>query len=134
MGLNLKAKPINLPSAKIKIGSKIITVEVAKTQRDRNQGLMHRTKLKKDNGMLFVFKREAKRNFWMKNTFLPLDIAYFSKKKVLLEIHKAQPVKSVIQQSIPKYPSKYKAKFVIEMNQGWFKKNKIKIGQKFNYL
>ena len=127
------ALALNFKTKKIKLGKKTITVEIADTNSKRTQGLMNRKKLKKDNGMLFIFNNEDYRRFWMKKTFIPLDIAYFSKKKILLEIYQAKPIKSIKQKSIPQYPSKNKAMYVLEMNQGWFKQNKIKAGTAFSY-
>ena len=124
---------LEFKTKKIKLGKKVIVVEIADTEAKRTQGLMDRPKLKKNHGMLFIFPGEQRRSFWMKNTFIALDIAYFDKKKTLLEVHQAEPVKSVMQQEVPKYPSKNKAQYVLEMNQGWFGKNKIRVGTKFSY-
>ena len=62
---------------KIKINNHLLTVEIADTAGKRELGLMNRTKLNKNSGMLFVFGFEKTVSFWMKNTFLNLDLAFF---------------------------------------------------------
>ena len=129
----LNAFALEFETKNIKIGEKIITVEIADTNPKRALGLMNRERLEKDHGMLFVFADENYRRFWMKETYIPLDIAYFSREKVLLEVHKAVPVKSAMQRNIPQYSSKNRAMYVLEMNQGWFERNEIKTGAKFSF-
>lgn len=113
---------------KIKIKDQILTVEMAENDQSRTLGLMHRTSLKPRHGMLFVFEDEAPREFWMKNTFIPLSIGYFDKKRVLRAVYeKMEPVKSVMQVNIPRYRSHVPAQFALEVEPGWFKKHKIQI-------
>lgn len=124
---------IQMQKQKIKIGHKTILVEVADTPEKASQGLMYRTQLDADSGMLFIFNNEEKRNFWMKNTFLDLSIGFFNKDKVLVDIQEMQAVKSIMEQ--PKsYESREKAQYVIEMNKNWFSKNKILLRQKFEFI
>jgi uncharacterized membrane protein (UPF0127 family) len=104
----------------ILIDQKKIKVELAVTQEQRQKGLMYRTSLSEDEGMLFVFPEEAIQTFWMKNTPIPLDIAFFDKEGYLLEIQSMQPNSEVIHQSSEP------AKYALEMNQNWFRKNNIK--------
>ena len=109
-----------------------LIVEVADTDEKRQHGLMYRRKLPTNEGMLFVFTDESIRSFWMKNTFLPLDIGFFDSKKQLVEIQKMIPVKSEME--VPKsYVSKFAAQYVLEVNQGWFQRNKIKLGDKLSF-
>ena len=129
----LNAFALEFETKNIKIGEKIITVEIADTNPKRALGLMNRQSLEKDHGMLFVFADENYRRFWMKETYIPLDIAYFSREKALLEVHKAVPVKSGMQINIPEYSSKKRAMYVLEMNQGWFERNGIKPGARFSF-
>ena len=124
---------VQLQTQKIKIGSKIILVEVADTPEKASQGLMYRTKMDENSGMLFVFKDEEKRSFWMKNTFIDLSIGFFNKDKALVDIQEMQSVKSIMEQ--PKsYESREKAQYALEMNKNWFTKNKIKLRQKFEFI
>lgn len=116
----------------IKLNNKSINVEIADTQKKRNRGLMNRSKLEKNHGMLFIFKDELTRSFWMKNTFIPLDIAFFNKDKTLIEVSQMIPMKSVMDKKTFQYESKKKAMYVLEVNKGWLKSNGIKLGAKIS--
>lgn len=103
--------------------SKTLLVEIAETEEQQARGLMFREKLKTDEGMLFVFKNEEPRSFWMKNTIINLSIGYFNKDKKLIDIQEMKAVTSVLQQDIPTYPSQGPAQYALEMSEGWFTKN-----------
>lgn len=124
---------VNFKKSQIKLGLKKVTVEIADTDPKRSQGLMNRKLLAKNEGMLFVFPNSSYRSFWMKNTFIPLSIGYFDSQKKLVEIHEMEPVTSVMQVQIPRYDSQKPAQYALEMNRGWFKKNKIKLGTRLIY-
>lgn len=112
---------------KIQVGGKKITVEIAETPVQHERGLMHRKTLAKDSGMLFIFKTEQPLSFWMKNTYIDLSIAYFDKDKKIVDIFDMKSTTSM-QVDFPSYPSSKPALYALEMNQGWFVKNKIKVG------
>ena len=117
---------------KLKIGDHQITVEIADTDDRRAFGLMFLEKLGKDEGMLFVFEDETQRSFWMKNTLIPLSIAYFGADQKLNEVIDMQP--AVMGATRPKtYPSRTKAKYALEMNIGWFARKKIRPGVHFKF-
>ncbi len=97
-----------------------ILVELAITSEQRQKGLMFRTSLPENEGMLFVFPEEAIQNFWMKNTPIPLDVAFFDEEGYLIEYQSMEPNSETIHQSSEP------AKYALEMNQGWFKKRNIK--------
>jgi uncharacterized protein len=125
-------KNINKPTfkkEKIKICDKILNVEVADTDWTRSFGLMCRTNLEENSGMLFVFTEERELSFWMKNTFLPLTIAYFDKTKTLIDTYDMKPVDET-----KIYRSKKKSLYALETNKGWFTKNKIHDGCKFDFV
>ncbi len=105
-----------------------LKVETAETDMERQIGLMYRKKLPPDQGMLFIFQKEEKLSFWMKNTCIPLSIAYISENGIINEIYDMKPLDISIV-----YPSKKKAKFALEVNRGWFKKNEIKAGSKITF-
>lgn len=107
---------------------KTIKVELAETQEQHARGLMFRKKLKSNEGMLFVFTDEITREFWMKNTLIDLDIGYFNKKNQLIDIQQMAAQNSVMQLSVPTYPSKQPAMYALEMAKGWFKKNSFPEG------
>ena len=119
---------------KIQIGSKTIAVEVAESAEEHARGLMFRENLGADQGMLFVFNDEEIRSFWMKNTLIDLSIGYFDKNKTLVDIQEMAKMQSIIQKKFPTYPSKSAAMFALEMNKNWFKKNKIKLGDRFHFV
>ena len=102
---------------------KNITVEIALTDNERQQGLMFRQSLGKNSGMLFVFSHEEHLSFWMKNTFVPLSIAYIDKHGRIIDIQNMKPLDTSIS-----YPSKMKAMYALEVNMGWFKENGITEG------
>ena len=108
---NNKGKPVSLE------------VEIADTDPLRMIGLMHRKQMPWNRGMLFVFDSAAKQNFWMKNTFIPLSIAYISKSGAINEIYDMKPLDISVT-----YPSTRPAGYALEVNRGWFKKNNITRG------
>lgn len=97
-----------------------IEVELAITPEERRKGLMKRKHLKENQGMLFVFEKEEYQHFWMKDTPIPLDIAFFDEEKFLIEVQKLSPNSEVI------HTSSKPAKYALEMNQNWFEKKNIK--------
>lgn len=124
---------IQFEKKKISIQGKIITVELADNEEKSQLGLMYRTKLNENEGMLFVFDDESVKKFWMKNTFIPLSIGFFDRNKTLVDVQDMEPVKSELQTNIPSYESKKPAKYALEVTRGWYKKHKIKLGSKFSF-
>ncbi len=111
---------------------KKIKVEIAQTPVEKAQGLMNRKSLPKDSGMLFIFPGEQPMSFWMKNTYIPLTIGFFDSKMKLLETLDMEPhFGPVSDENLPHYNSTRNAKYALEMEKGWFSKNKIKPGSTF---
>jgi uncharacterized protein len=100
-----------------------LNIEIAEGEENLIKGLMFRKHLNADSGMLFVFDREQKLNFWMKNTYIPLSIAYIDSNGVINEIYDMEPLDASIT-----YPSKQKAGYALEVNMGWFKSKNISAG------
>lgn len=101
--------------------------EKALTNEQREKGLMFRTSLAKNAGMLFVFEQEDLRNFWMKNTYISLDIIFLDKNFKVVNLHTyTQP-----NQTNTIYPSIYPSMYVVEFNAGTSLENNIQIGDKF---
>jgi uncharacterized protein len=123
-------KPVNknLPVVELKIKSHKLRVEVAADVNSRTIGLMNRFSLATDSGMLFVFPQSEPLGFWMKNTYIPLSIAYVDAKGVILNIADMKP------QDESTHPSRGPAMFAIEMKQGWFKEKGIVAGDKVEGL
>jgi len=91
------------------------SVEIADDREAQAMGLMFRDRLPPDQGMLFIFRDERSRSFWMKNTRIPLDIMYFSSGLELINVAKAVPCRV---QQCPPYPSDGPAMYVLELNAG----------------
>ena len=96
------------------VGSKRIVVEIASDPPSQSRGLMFRERLEKDHGMLFVFPTAEQRCFWMKNTPLPLTIAYIDKSGTIVSLADMQPY------SLEPHCSIAPAQYALEMEQGWF--------------
>lgn len=93
-----------------------IGVEVAADDASREHGLMERTSMPADHGMLFVFPDAAPRSFWMKNTLIPLDMLFFdSNRKLVKLLTDVPPCKA---DPCPAYPSTAPARYVLELNAG----------------
>jgi len=101
-------------------------VELAQTPEQRNRGLMFRNKLEENRGMLFVFDHEGVYSFWMKNTFIPLDIIWLNENKEVVYIEKnAQPC---LEDKCPSFKPDKEAKYVLEINGGMVDKIGLKLG------
>ena len=99
----------------------LVSLEVANTSDQRRQGLMGRTFLKKDHGIIFVFKDDRIRSFWMKNCVISLSIAYFDAYGQIMNSHEMNPEPlDRPDHQLKRYRSIRPARYVIEMNQNWF--------------
>jgi uncharacterized membrane protein (UPF0127 family) len=116
-----KAQP-RLATATLGVGGKTIEVELAKTERELQTGLMFRTQLADGEGMLFVFSADRQPSFWMKNTRLPLSIAYIASNGVIMDIFDMQPFNEI------SVRSEHYARYALEVPQGYFTRNGIKVG------
>ncbi len=105
------------------IGGITVTAEVADEPAERRQGLMGRTALPKNHGVVFVYPDEDIRTFWMKNTPLPLSIAFLDRLGRVVQIAKLKPhdTRSV--------SSEVPAMYALEMTAGWFEAHSVTIGQ-----
>lgn len=111
-----------LPTAQLKIGTHTIQAEVAATDASRSYGLMNRASLPANHGMLFVFDNVGMPCFWMKNTPLPLSIAFMDTSGRIVNIADMQP--HSLDTHCPAGPITY----ALEMEQGWFKHHQVKAG------
>ncbi len=119
MSLPTAAQP-KLPIIKLWLGAEELTTEVASTQQQQQTGMMFRTSMAENEGMLFVFPGPYQASFWMMNTIVPLSAAYISPEGVILEIHQLQPhdTNSVV-------AATDRVQFVLETPQGWFERHHI---------
>ncbi|MDX9800017.1 MAG: DUF192 domain-containing protein [Spirochaetia bacterium] len=113
-----------LEKTNITINGTTLAVEIAKTEQERAKGLMNRKSLDADHGMLFIFESDRKLSFWMKNTFIPLSIAFINSDGIIKEIRDMSP------QSLEPVESKNYVRYALEVNRGYFTKNGIKPGDK----
>ena len=128
-----RSTKISFETEWIQVGNKKIKVEVARSQRQHERGLMFRESLPAQEGMIFVFEIPRILQFWMKNTFIDLDIGYFNQDRELIDIFQMK-ASSVMTQAPDVYPSSQPAQYALEMNRGWFAKNKIKKGDRFFWI
>lgn len=109
-----------------------LNVEIADSSAEIIKGLMHREKLGENEGMLFVFPDEDYRNFWMKNTLIPLDLLFIAANGTIVDMKESfQPCKTEFCES---YKSKEKAKYVLEVNGGFAGENEISTGDYVNII
>jgi hypothetical protein len=111
-----------LPTLTLTVGVRPVVAEVADDNAERAAGLMYRTALGRDQGMLFVYPTEGPRSFWMKNTLIPLSIAYLNKDGLIVRIADMKP-----KDETP-IPSSRPAMYALEMEQGWFVSHGVKEG------
>lgn len=122
-GLTVAQTPA-MPVVSLKIADHSLTVEVANTQQLRAQGLMNRTSLAKNSGMLFVFPEVDYYSMWMLNTLIPLSVAFLDEQGIILN------VADMVPNTLTAHGSAGVAKYALEMNQGWFAARGIMAGEK----
>lgn len=111
-----------LPTATLDVGGHSASVEIASTYEMRQLGLMYRDSLGPDQGMLFVYKDDEVRRFWMKDTRVPLSIAFANREGVIVRIEDMKPFDTHTTTSL------VPATYALEMNQGWFAAHGIEKG------
>jgi uncharacterized membrane protein (UPF0127 family) len=107
------------------------SVEIADTPAQREHGLMDRTSMPGDHGMLFVFPDAEPRTFWMKNTLIPLDILYFDNARRLVSVQEDVPPCRA--DPCPVYPSIAPARYVLELNAGVAAKLGVRRGDSITF-
>lgn len=111
-----------LPTMDFSVGFHRIEAEVAATQEQRMVGLMHRTSMPQQHGMLFVFGELGRHCMWMRNTLLPLSVAFLDEKGVIINVEDMQP------KTEDNHCAAKEARYALEMNLGWFKLRGINPG------
>lgn len=117
-----------LPSRVIAVAGITVTVEVAITPEERGLGLMNREELPEDGGMLFIYRYPQELRFWMRNTRIPLDIAFIDHEGIIISI---QPMERT--ESDDHTVSPAPALYALEMNLGWFEKNGVQVGDRVEF-
>ena len=115
---------MNLPRVRLSAGMHQIDAQVAARPDERMTGLMHRKEMPQHEGMLFVFEQPSQQCFWMKNTLLPLSIAFIADDGTIVNIDEMAP------QTLESHCSAKPVRYVLEMNKGWFAKKDIQPGAK----
>ncbi|MEM7736107.1 MAG: DUF192 domain-containing protein [Deinococcota bacterium] len=140
------ALPPGVPAIDFPLGSGQITtddgnyellLEVASTSGERQRGLMFRTSMPEDSGMMFVFEGDRTGGFWMYNTFLPLSIAYIDGDGVIVTIRDMQPCAGRTQTECSQEAAAYLPtapyRYALEVNQGYFAARGIEAGDSVSY-
>ncbi len=113
-----------LPRTALSIGMYRIDAQVASTSEQHATGLMFRTEMPQHEGMLFVFAQATQQCFWMKNTLIPLAVAFVADDGTLVNLDEMKA------QTLNAHCSEKPVRYVLEMNTGWFSKKGIKAGNK----
>ena len=119
----------SLPTITLRIGTVAVEAEVADEIDEKTIGLMGRAELAEGRGMLFVFREPQAMGFWMRDTLVPLSIAYINAAGVIREIHNLQPLDET-----PARSAFRDLLYALEVPQGWFHKNKILPGDRITGL
>ncbi len=107
---------------RVTIGDATVKAELAETEGQRQRGLMYRQKLGTNRGMMFVYDDEQIRSFWMKNTYIPLSVAFIADDGRIVQITDMQP------RSLDSHSSIRRCRYVLEVNQGWFDEHGVEVG------
>jgi uncharacterized protein len=121
-------QPSEFPRAKLTAGMFVIDAAVAANNADREQGLMYRTQLAPNEGMLFVFGENAVHCFWMKNTLIPLSIAFIRADGTITDIDEMEA------ETTNNHCPRNNGVYALEMSKGWFASKAIKPGTKIQGL
>jgi len=122
------ARAAGLPTVELSIKGHRLVAEVAATEATRTTGLMNRFSLQPDHGMLFVFEEPRPQAFWMKNTYVPLSIAFIDGDGLIINIEDMAPLTENT------HPSHGRALYALEMKKGWFADRNIAPGARIEGL
>jgi len=110
-----------------------LRVEIAETDAQRERGLMFRTSMPEDAGMLFIYPAETQGGFWMYNTRIPLGLAYARSDATIFQIVQMEPCQTEFQSMCPTYPARQPFRYGLEVNQGYFEQRGIQPGSHITY-
>jgi uncharacterized membrane protein (UPF0127 family) len=126
-----RASPRAAPEARLTIltdrGPVVLRVEVADTPEARRLGLMHRTSLPPDAGMVFLFERPTRARFWMKDTPIPLSIAFWDERRRIVAILDMEPC---LADPCPLYDPGVPVVGAVEANRGFFERHEVEVGDR----
>lgn len=121
-GTAMAQQPARFPVTTLMAGMHVIKAEVVANDADRAQGLMFRKNMGPNEGMVFVFPAPASVCMWMKDTLLPLSVAFIDAEGKIVNIEDMKP------QTLDSHCAKKQIRYALEMNQGWFKQKNVKPG------
>ncbi|WP_089398227.1 DUF192 domain-containing protein [Noviherbaspirillum humi] len=124
----LAQQATKFPVISLNAGMYVIRAEVAARDAERQQGLMFREKMGANEGMVFLFEAPAGVCMWMKNTLIPLSVAFIDENGQIVNIEDMQP------QTLDSHCARKPVRYALEMNQGWFKSKNIKPGMRIEGL
>lgn len=115
----------------IKSGEQVrtIDIEIADTPYERETGLMYRKSLGDNEGMLFIYPNEAPRSFYMKNTYIPLDLIFYNRDSVVVSFHE-----NAVPLTETSIPSNFPAQFILEINAGKVEEWNIETGDRIKFV
>jgi uncharacterized membrane protein (UPF0127 family) len=131
---NTAGGEVTFQTRHIRLGNHVLKVEIADNDARQKQGLKERTSLGKNEGMLFVFPNSGTQVFWMNQTFIPLSIGIFDTYRKLIAVEKLTPARSVMQIQFATFTTPEQTRYALEVPQGWFEKNQIRLGATFEFL
>lgn len=112
---------------RVRVAGIPVTVEVAESDEARQRGLMYRDSLPDDHGMLFVYPEERRLSFWMRNTQIPLDIAFLDRGGTIVDIQQMEPFTDET------HVSGRPAMYALEMREGWFEEHGVEVGDRVEF-
>jgi uncharacterized membrane protein (UPF0127 family) len=112
----------------LRIKGHLLRAEVANDEDSRRTGLMFRNHMAENAGMLFIYEAEGRHAMWMKNTLIPLSVAFIDRRGHIINIEDMEP------QTEDAHGARAPAAYALEVNQGWFKKRGVKAGDKVDGL
>lgn len=118
----------DLPVIQLQIVDYPLSTELAVTPGERSEGLMHRESLPDNAAMLFVYSAPASRCFWMRNTLIPLTVAFLADDGRVLQLADMEPLSEEV------HCSELPVRFALEVNQGWFEARNLGIGDRVKGL
>ncbi len=124
--LSVQSNAAELRQTWLEIEDYRLQTELAVTPQERAQGLMHRASLADDAAMLFVFQEAQQQCFWMRNTLIPLTIAFLDDRGTILQVSDMTPL------SLDSHCSEHAVRLAVEVNQGWFAARGLGVGDQFN--
>ena len=126
MACEAQSQPQDLPRITLNAGIHNISAEVAQSPQERATGLMLRQSMPANQGMLFVFEQAEQQCFWMKNTLIPLDIAFVAGDGTIINIEHMKPL------SLDNHCSTKPVRMALEMNEGWFARKGVSAGSRLS--